>query len=86
MPLQRAFAITGILQHCNPHKKLYPDLDLLKHGIGAIIYHSEIDPPTQKSVQPIMFMSRLLKPAGENYWPTELEIAGFVGQSQKLDT
>ncbi|RKF58407.1 hypothetical protein GcC1_n183043 [Golovinomyces cichoracearum] len=73
--LQRAFMNTGILHHYNPDRNLYADLDSSKQGMGAMIYHSEIDPPTQKSVQPIMFLLRLLKPAEENYWPTELEIA-----------
>ena len=43
--------------------------------MGEIVYHSEIDPPFQKSVKPIMFLSRLLKTEECNYWPTELEIA-----------
>ncbi|RKF84330.1 hypothetical protein GcM1_114002, partial [Golovinomyces cichoracearum] len=53
--LQRTFMNTGILHHCNLDKFLYADLDSSKYGMGAMVYHSEIDPLTQKSVQPIIF-------------------------------
>ncbi|RKF78017.1 Retrovirus-related Pol polyprotein from transposon 17.6 [Golovinomyces cichoracearum] len=84
--LQRFFMNTGILHHCDPYRKFYADFDSLKHGMGAMVYHSEIDPPTQKSVQPIMFLSSLLKPAEENYWPTELEIARLCWVISKIRT
>ena len=35
-------------------------------------------PPKRKDVEPIMFLSRMLTPAEEKYWPTELEMAGLV--------
>ncbi len=35
-------------------------------------------------MQPILFLSRLLTAAEKNYWPTELEIAGFVWVIKKL--
>lgn len=36
------------------------------------------------SMQPILFLSKLLTQAEKNYWPTELEIAGFVWVIKKL--
>ena len=36
------------------------------------------DPPKQKSMQPILFLSRQLTPAETRYWPTELEMAGII--------
>ena len=35
-------------------------------------------------MQPILFLSRLLTLAERNYWPTELEIAGFVWVIRKV--
>lgn len=35
-------------------------------------------------VQPFFFLSRLLTPAKKNYWPIELEIAGFVWIIKKI--
>lgn len=35
-------------------------------------------------MQPILFLFRLLTAAKKNYWPTELEIAGFVWVIKKL--
>lgn len=32
----------------------------------------------RKQVQPILFLSRLLKGAETRYWPTEIELAGIV--------
>lgn len=73
--LQTAFESPAILVHFDPNKRLYADLDASKKGMGAMVYHSDKDPPTQKSVKPIMFLSRLIKKNEMNYWPTELEVA-----------
>lgn len=40
--------------------------------------------PSNTSIQPIMFLSRLLIAAENYYWPTELKIAGFVWVIKKL--
>ncbi|KAI0997352.1 hypothetical protein K3495_g10831 [Podosphaera aphanis] len=40
--------------------------------------------PLQKSVQPIMFLSRMLSMAEKNYWPTELEVAALVWTVKKV--
>ena len=42
------------------------------------------DHPKQKSLQPILFLSRQLKPAETRYWPTELEMAGIVWVVKKI--
>lgn len=41
--------------------------------------------PPRTAIQPIMFLSRFLADAERNYWPTELEIAGFVWVVKKTD-
>ncbi|KAI1002000.1 hypothetical protein K3495_g6202 [Podosphaera aphanis] len=73
--LQESFFTASNLVHFNPTQRLYADLDASGVGMGAMIYHSTINPPTQSSVKPIMFLSRILKSEEENYWPTELEVA-----------
>lgn len=35
-------------------------------------------------IKPILFLSKLLMIAEKNYWPTKLEIAGFVWVIKKL--
>lgn len=40
--------------------------------------------PKQKSMQPILFLSRQLTPAETRYWPTELEMAGIVWVVKKI--
>lgn len=40
--------------------------------------------PSKSSIQPIIFLSRLLKPAETRYWPTELELAGMVWVVRKV--
>lgn len=42
------------------------------------------DHPKQKSLQPILFQSRQLKPAETRHWPTELEMAGIVWVVKKI--
>ena len=40
--------------------------------------NKSIEAPKQKSIQPILFLSRQLTSAETRYWPTELEIADIV--------
>ncbi|RKF63060.1 hypothetical protein GcC1_142018 [Golovinomyces cichoracearum] len=56
-----------MLVHFDPNIRLYADLDSSKKGIAAMIYHSAADPPTQKTVKPIMFLSKLWKSAELHY-------------------
>jgi len=98
--LQSLLSKPSYLVHFDSAKRLYIDLDASKSfGFGAMIYHTkeevhtnikEGDPPIAKtfpsksSIQPIMFLSRLLKPAETRYWPTELELAGMVWVVRKV--
>lgn len=52
MSLQETLKDLKMLIHFNPEGKLYVDLDSSGKGIGATIYPSEMDLPTQKSVIP----------------------------------
>lgn len=78
--------------HHNPEKTLWIDLDPFKEfGFGVVVFHTTTDEnlsnrhwPTSSSVQPIFFLSRLLTAAKRNYWPTELEITGFVWVVKKV--
>ena len=89
--LQKAMSQPSMLVHFDPSKTLWIDLDASKEfGFGAVVFHSkDFDEkdgkwPTRTTMQPILFLSRLLTPAEQNYWPTELEIAGFVWVIKKV--
>ena len=92
--LQLALIRPSILIHFDENRPLWIDLDASKEfGFSVIIFHvkenvtDEIPAgkwPTRSQIQPIMFLSRLLTDAEKNYWPTELEIAGFVWVIKKL--
>ena len=82
--LQQLFASPKMLHHADKERILYVDVDASKDGIGAVAYHSTIDPPTPKTMQPVLFLSRRLKAAEINYWPTEMEIAGLCWIVSKL--
>ena len=68
------------------------DLDAFKEfGFGAIVFYTTSGKtiskgrwPSANTIQPIFFLSRLLASAERNYWPTELEIAGFVWVVKKV--
>lgn len=78
--------------HHNLEKVLWLDLDTSKEfGLGAIVFHMEANKALSEarwlfttSVQPVVFFFRLLTLAERNYWPTELEIAGFVCVIKKV--
>ena len=88
--IQKAFANPIFLVHFSPMRKLYIDLDISKKwGFAAIVYYVKDDiiykdviPRT--SVQPILFLSKLLNTAEANYWPTKLETAGIVWVVKKI--
>ena len=88
--LQTIFSRPTILTHHNPKRSLYVDLDASKaRDFGAMVYHCKNeqqakDPPNQTSVEPILFLSKLLNEAESRYWPTELEIAGLVWTIRKI--
>ena len=85
--LQAAFQLPTFLYHFDPTRKLYIDLDASKRfGFAAMIYHMEGDPDegVRTKVQPILFLSKCLNSAEQNYWPTELEVAGVVWTVKKV--
>ncbi|KAJ5203188.1 hypothetical protein N7449_005267 [Penicillium cf. viridicatum] len=74
-------------------RQLYAEIDSSKDkGHSAMIFHIKKDwerkdhkkPPPANAVEPIIFLSRLLSPAEQNYWPTELEVACLVWVLQKI--
>lgn len=90
--IQDALSQPATLVHYDPEKILWIDLDASKEfGFGAIVFHTAANEtlpegrwPSTTSVQPVLFLSRLLTPAKKNYWLTELEIAGFVWVIKKI--
>ena len=88
--LQSMFLKPSTLVHFSPKQLLYIDMDTSKEvGIGAYVYHVIVEltmksPPKQKTIQPILFLSRELTGPEAQYWPTELEVSGLVWVVQKL--
>ncbi len=91
--LQSLLSKPTYLVHFSNSKVLYIDLDASKEfGFGAMIYHVDEKAhtgmntayPARNTIQPIMFLSRLLKSAETRYWPTELELAGMVWVVRKV--
>ena len=91
--LQRELGSPISLVHFSPDRRLYIDLDASKKwGFAAMVYHLLGDPEDQgeattiarTSVQPIMYLSKMLNSAEHNYWPTELEVAGIVWVVRKI--
>ena len=92
LSIQEALSQPSTLVHHDPDKTLWIDLDASKEfGFGAVVFHTSTGEnlpqgrwPSNASVKPILFLSRLLIVAEKNYWPTELEIAGFVWVVKKV--
>ena len=90
--LQKSFSSPIFLVYYNPKRILYINLDTSKRiGFAAIIYHIKGDPQIidlskvpRTSVQPIMFLSKLLNTAESKYWSIELEVAGIVWVIKKI--
>lgn len=90
--IQEALSQPATLVHHDLEKILWIDLDMSKEfGFGAIVFHTAANEtllegrwPSTTLVQPVLFLSRLLTLAKKNYWPTELEIAGFVWVIKKV--
>lgn len=60
----------------DPLESLVADIDLSRKGFGELIYHFSTELPSLKSVQPIIFLSKLWKKYEIRYRSTEMEIAG----------
>lgn len=81
-----------MLVHYNLEKTLWIYLDTSKEfGFGVIVFYiapnkvvSEGHWLLASTIQPVLFLSGLLTLAEKNYWPTELEIAGFVWVVKKV--
>ena len=92
LSIQEALSQPLTLVHHDPDKTLWIDLDASKEfGFGAVVFHTSTNEdlpqgrwPSSGSVKPNFFLSRLLTAAEKNYWPTELEIAGFVWVVKKI--
>ncbi len=90
--LQKALSKPTTLIHHDSDKILWIDIDVSKEfGFGEVVFHTSPNEelpegkwPSRSSLQPILFLSRLLTLAEKNYWPTELEIAGFVWVIRKI--
>ena len=90
--LQEALSRPSLLVHFDPNRPLWIDLDASREwGFGVQIFHVKENAmpatakwPARTSIEPIMFLSRTLTSAERNYWPTELEIAGFVWTIKKV--
>lgn len=88
--LQKVFRSPVFLVYYDPARRLHIDLDSSKSwGFAAIVYYVKGDPEinvlvARTSVEPILFLSKLLNNAERNYWPTELEVAGIVWVVKKI--
>lgn len=78
--------------HHNPEKTLWIDLDTSKEfGFIANVFYIASNKiilesrwPSVSTIQPVLFLSRHFTSAKKNYWPMELEIAGFVWVVKKV--
>ena len=80
-----------------PTARLFIDFDVSRHGIGAEVYHVDestlpklLDEdgavttyPPRTAIRPIAFLSRILSNDEKKYWPTEMEVLGFVWTVKK---
>ena len=90
--LQSLLSEPSYLIHHYRNRQLFVDLDASKEfGFGARVYHVKLAAkwdgkgyPTRKSLEPIVFLSRLLISAETRYWPTKQEIAGIVWVLKKI--
>ena len=88
--LQDELSKPSLLVHFNPDRVLWIDLDASKEfGFGVQVFHVKGEAPKEKwparsQIEPIMYLSRLLTSAERSYWPTELEVAGFVWTIKKI--
>ena len=85
--LQDELSEPSMRVHHDSTHDLWLDLDASKElGFGAMIFHvrqkeGEVPEgkwPRRSTIEPLLFLSKLLSAAKKNYWPTELAIAGFV--------
>lgn len=86
LSIQEALSQTSILVYHNPKKILWIDLNASKEfGLEAMVFHTTFNKiipkrhwPFINTVQQILFFYRLLALTKKNYWPTDLNIVGFM--------
>ena len=90
--LQSLLTKPSYLVHADPRRPLYVDLDSSKEfGFAGMVYHVKPSAnwdgkgyPPRKSIEPVLFLSRLLIDAETRYWLTELELARIVWVLRKV--
>lgn len=94
--LQSIFTQGLFLSHHDASRPLFIDIDASKqYGFGVMAFHADLSwlekandnyaiPPPRTLVKPILFLSRMLTPAEEKFWPTELELACMVWSLRKM--
>lgn len=84
--LQKRFAQENLFHHFERNRQLYIDVDAsMEHRVGVVIYHMKNEEDKgPKSIEPILFLSRMLNDAETRYWPTEMETVGPVWAVRKL--
>ena len=86
--LQKAFSSLIFLIHFDFSRRLYIDLDVFKEwGFAVIIYHVVEDLENSFSridVQSILFLSKMLNQAEQNYWLIELKVVDIVWIIKKV--
>ncbi|SLM33922.1 Ribonuclease H-like domain [Lasallia pustulata] len=86
--LQKSFDEPTFLTFFDRQRQLYININRSKQwGFDIMVYHVKGDPGgndfPRKSIQPVMFLSKLLNNAERNYWLTELEVAALVWTLRK---
>ena len=89
--IQKHFVKAEFLIHFDAKRQLYANLNTSDKNIDAMIYHVENDKnvefdtySSRKSVQSILFLSRLLSSAEIRYWLIELEMTELVWVLRKI--
>ena len=90
--IQEALSRPFTLVCHNPNKVFWINLDTFKKfGFRAIIFYTIFGKAILEkrwrfaaTIQPVFFLLRLLALIKRNYWPTKLEIAGFIWVVKKV--
>lgn len=88
--MQSAFQDKRFLAHIDPARQLYVGVNASKQrGFRVIVYHIKDKSKKPEDVKgnqinPILFLSKMLSPAKQRYYPTELETAYLVWTIQKI--
>ena len=92
--IQKNFSQSEFLRHFSFFKQLFVNLNTFDKGIDVMIYHinqktdfdiiSIIKFSSRKSVEFILFFSRLLNTAESRYWLTKLEMTDLIWIIRKI--